>query len=267
MPIHDAAINGDLEGLTREIGRGVSPDIPFGQGGLVPLQLVITNNFITNDNGVVDLSDLDNRLACIRLLIDAGANISAGSGAGVTALMYAAVSDHPRLVTTLLNAGADANQRDDENWTALHYAVYSDRGADSIRILIDAGAAVDARCEAGRTPLDLCIDERRRELDPLRGDPACSERRRRLYPVLLRAGAALPAERDDADSESDDAESESLSDDAAYFQKMRAAGGFRTYERNHLNAIAATFAPKFSHLLPPELVRRVVEYAFHVGDY
>ena len=66
---------------------------------------------------------------------------------------------------------------------------------------------------------------------------------------------------------SDDAESESLSDDAAYFQKMRAAGGFRTYERNPLNAIAATFAPKFSHLLPPELVRRVVEYAFHVGDY
>ena len=67
LPIHDAAINGDLEGLTRELERGVSPDIPFGQGGLVPLQLVITNNFITNDNGVVDLSDLDNRLACIRL--------------------------------------------------------------------------------------------------------------------------------------------------------------------------------------------------------
>ena len=41
----------------------------------------------------------------------------------------------------------------------------------------------------------------------------------------------------------------------------------RSYERAHLNAIAATFAPKFSHLLPPELVRRVVAYAFHVGDY
>ena len=53
----------------------------------------------------------------------------------------------------------------------------------------------------------------------------------------------------------------------AHVQKIRAAGGFKRYERNHLNAITATFAPKFSHLLPPELVRRVVEYAFHAGDY
>ena len=35
----------------------------YGQGGLVPLHLVITNNFITNNNGVVDYGDLDNRLA------------------------------------------------------------------------------------------------------------------------------------------------------------------------------------------------------------
>ena len=47
---------------------------------------------------------------------------------------------------------------------------------------------------------------------------------------------------------------------------MIAAGDFRTYERNHLNAITATFVPKFPRL-PPEMVRRVVEYAFHVGDY
>ena len=265
-PIHDAAINGDLDGLTREIGNGVSPDLSYGQGGLLPIHLVITNNFITNNNGVVDYGDLDNRLACVRLLIDAGANISAGSGAGVTALMYAAVSDHPRLVSTLLNAGADANQRDDENWAPLHYAVYSDRGADSIRLLVNAGAAVDARCEAGRTPLDLCIDERQRELDPSRGDPACSKRRRSLYPVLLRAGAVLPAVSVRLDStvisESDDAES-----DKAYLRKVRAAGGIKKYERDHLNAIVASFAPKFSHLLPPELVRRLVEYAFHVGDY
>ena len=52
----------------------------------------------------------------------------------------------------------------------------------------------------------------------------------------------------------------------AYLLKVRAAGGFRTYERTHLNAIAATFIPKLP-LLPPEMVRRVVEYAFHVGDY
>jgi hypothetical protein len=53
----------------------------------------------------------------------------------------------------------------------------------------------------------------------------------------------------------------------AYLRKVRAAGGIRNYERTHLNALVASFAPKFSHLLPPEMVRHVVEYAFHVGDY
>ena len=54
---------------------------------------------------------------------------------------------------------------------------------------------------------------------------------------------------------------------SAYIRKVRAAGGIRQYERTHLNALVASFAPKFSHLLPPEMVRGVVEYAFHVGDY
>ena len=51
----------------------------------------------------------------------------------------------------------------------------------------------------------------------------------------------------------------------SYLRKVRAAGSFQNYERAHLNAIAATFAEKLP--LPPELVRRVAEYAFHVGDY
>ena len=76
--------------------------------------------------------------------------------------------------------------------------------------------------------------------------------RRRLYSILLRAGAAVPADLNIITGD-------------AYLLKVRAAGGFRAYERSHLNALAATFAAKLP--LPPELVRRVVEYAFHVGDY
>jgi len=52
-----------------------------------------------------------------------------------------------------------------------------------------------------------------------------------------------------------------------YLKHVAAAGGYRNYERNHLNALSATFAPKLSHLLPPEMVRRVVEYAFDVGGH
>jgi len=44
-----------------------------------------------------------------------------------------------------------------------------------------------------------------------------------------------------------------------------AAGGFRQYERTHLATLTATFTSKLR--LPARPARRVVEYAFHVGDY
>ncbi len=81
-------------------------------------------------------------------------------------------------------------------------------------------------------------------------DWAIRDENRRFFPTLLRAGAALPTHTNDA-----------------YLRKVIAAGGFRAYERTHLNALAAIFAPKLPRRLPPELARRVVEYAFHAGDY
>ena len=51
-----------------------------------------------------------------------------------------------------------------------------------------------------------------------------------------------------------------------YLKKVAAAGGYRNYERDHLSSLANIFSPKFS-CLPPEMVRRVVEYAFDVGGH
>ena len=99
-------------------------------------------------------------------------------------------------------------------------------------MLIRNGADVNVRDRFGTTPLDAAILYRQR-----------------LVPILLRAGAALHRSGPDA-----------------YIRKVIAAGGFGRYERNHLNALAAKFAPHFAHL-PPEIVRLVVEYAFHVGEY
>ena len=45
------------------------------------------------------------------------------------------------------------------------------------------------------------------------------------------------------------------------------AGGITNYERAHLASRVATFTPKLAHLLPPELVRRVVAFWMHAGDY
>ena len=147
------------------------------------------------------------------------------------------------------------NRGDANGQTPLHLACYN-IDVEPAKFLIRNGAAVNARDDDGDTPLDWAIK---------------SSHRRRHVPTLLRAGAALPAETDDA-----------------YLLKVRAAGGFRQYERAHLDALVATFAPKFAltfvgageaddwrvpltvsthRSLPPEMVRRVAEYAFHVGDY
>ena len=45
------------------------------------------------------------------------------------------------------------------------------------------------------------------------------------------------------------------------------AGSFKNYERAHLEALTNTLSPKLTHLLPPELVRKVVEFYLHAGFY
>jgi hypothetical protein len=96
-------------------------------------------------------------------------------------------------------------------------------------------------------------------------DYATRYRRRHLYPVLLRAGAALPAPGTDLwERTIGNSQREA---DYLYLRKVAAAGGYRNYERDHLNALSGIFVPKFSRVLPPEMVRRVVEYAFDVGGH
>ena len=84
-----------------------------------------------------------------------------------------------------------------------------------------------------------------------------------VYPVLLRAGAALPAPG------TDQWRRIQRYPEFIYLKKVAAAGGYRNYERDHLNTLANIFSPKFSYRggLPPEMVRRVVEYAFDVGAH
>ena len=86
-----------------------------------------------------------------------------------------------------------------------------------------------------------------------------------VYPVLLAAGAALPAEASDP-----------------YLQRVIEAGSFANYARLHLDRFTAMLTPKpapadgprrsrrrLSPLrhLPPEVLRKIAAFAFHVGYY
>ena len=59
--------------------------------------------------------------------------------------------------------------------------------------------------------------------------------------------------------------STTASTDDAYLRKVIAAGDIDHYERTHLATLTATVKSKLG--LPARPARRVVEYAFHAGNY
>ena len=190
--------------------------------------------------------------------------MNAANGGNVRPLQFA-IFNQPDLVPLLLDAGADPNRASNAGESTLEVersgldlVFMEDRHRDSrvlkamVQALVSAGAEVNPRDDSGRTLLEKYWD--------LSEDAAL-----KIYPILFRAGTALPTREHLIPGHTD--RHRGTGTCVAYVRKIRAAGGFKRYERNHLNAITATFAPKLSHVLPPELVRRVVEYAFHVGDY
>ena len=233
MPaIHEAAQNGDAEALGRELASGVSPNA-LDSDGQTPLHYLCNDS----DNPRDSDDDAEAQVACVRMLLEAGANVNAPAEyptkGRCTPLLYAAGDGNANVVAALLEAGADVNRGNAFGETPLHWACCRmDSDVEHALLLIRNGAAVNARSRLDETPLDRAI----------------SWKSRRLFPILLRAGAALPAETDDA-----------------YIQKVIAAGGFGRYERTHLATLTATVKSKLG--LPARPARRVVEYAFHAGHY
>jgi ankyrin repeat protein len=99
----------------------------------------------------------------LALLLEYGADLNATGEWGNTPLFfllrYMDLSQLPRAlqgVLWLLDHGAEVNVRCGSNReTALHAAVRSRQHPDTVQILIDRGADINARSAEGRTPLDL----------------------------------------------------------------------------------------------------------------
>ena len=169
-PLQLAAINGSARMLGRLIKSGADPNAPLTPAGDTALMLAART-------GKTD---------AIRLLLEAGADINAKeSWGGTRALMWAVAEGHTETVRLLIAAGADVHARSHyvaaangrgfegrtpsasrteekveefaSGWlTPLMFAA-RDGSMELARILVGAGADVDAMAGDGKTALALAI--------------------------------------------------------------------------------------------------------------
>ena len=86
---------------------------------------------------------------------------------------------------------------------------------------------------------------------------------RRTAPILLRAGADLDTPFNGWSGHR--APPPGTFHDP-YLQKVHDTGGFKAYEKQHLQAMTAIYEPKFPQL-PKEVVRHLMTFCFHLGFY
>lgn len=123
------------------------------------------------------------------------------------------------------------NEKDAGNWTALHVAA-REGSVESVELLLRAGADVHVINGLGCTALNCAL----------------VHHRRRIYPMLLAAGAKVPPKVDDP-----------------YLREIREVG-FAAFRHVHRLHLTDNFAKKFPHL-PNDMVSTIVDFAFHVGCY
>jgi ankyrin repeat protein len=107
-------------------------------------------------------------------LLEAGADIDRPDILGRTPLHLAV--RHPSMVSFLVAEGATLNPRDHLSNTPLHAAIWV-QSAETVEILLAAGANAGAQNTGGYTPLDLAIRN------------GTSRANRRMVSSLVRAGA------------------------------------------------------------------------------
>ena len=219
-----------------------------------------------------DGEKLERRVACVKLLIEHGANVDAGAPGNpgenaydantrldnLTPLMYAAISGDFDIVKILISAGSDVNALCISNtdasprYSAVDMAALPYRSRDPE----ECDTMIETLLRAGANPNPPDVDR------TLAIHMTIAHGRRRVWPLLLRAGAILPTGEQDHHSDGYDTHRTH-----PYLLKIDTAGGFKAYEKAHRTRLLATFTPKFTHLVPPELVPIIVEFSFHVGFY
>ena len=159
-PMHEAALRADARLLRLLLDAGAEVDLALPEGE-TPLMLA------SRTSGV----------DAVRLLIEHGANVNVVERwQGQTPLMYAAAYDRGEVAAALIAAGADVNAKTPLNGLperkhAVRYFVEIPPGGftpvmfaarhgalSALRVLIEAGADLDARTPEGFSPVVIALD-------------------------------------------------------------------------------------------------------------
>ena len=109
----------------------------------------------------LNLAAYNNRALVAQTLLAAKADTTISDSDGWTPLMYAVNQGHIELVRLLATNKVTLNQKQKDGWTALHItANESNKGGDELqaqiaKLLIQAGADINAQKNDGNTPLNL----------------------------------------------------------------------------------------------------------------
>ena len=230
--IHDAASRGDVEAVRRLLASGASPNSFDPEVGPESPEAYETPILaMCKVRGFTD-----GRAACLELLRDAGADLEAADGDGMTPLHYAARRGDTKIVSILVDEGVDV---DAKAWsygnhfkcTALHLAVRQ-RATGCVKVLLAAGASPNLREFDGSTPFGVAIN-------------TCHPR---TWPLFLRAGAEIPTDITHP-----------------YIVRVRNAGGFKKYAQAHLARVTKTVESVLG--LPARPAHLVAESWLHHAGY
>lgn len=101
------------------------------------------------------MSAVTGDLDALKLFLQAGYSIESKSNDGSTAIVSAAMFNHPEIVMYLIDAGANVNAVDDVNTNALMRIADKCDATDAVKALLKARTKLDTKSAGGATALQL----------------------------------------------------------------------------------------------------------------
>jgi len=138
------------------------------------LQEVLEDVEVDRFATALHISVENQQLACLSMLVRAGADTEAMKNDGYTPLQLAAEIGNSEITTIIADSNSYIDHQHPIGWTALHMACKTG-AADVVNILIEAGADINARAADGCSPLHIAC---------LHGSTDCMR-------VLLEAGCDI----------------------------------------------------------------------------